>query len=132
MTDCGCGLYDDLSRPPTCNTYSCVWTQQWYFPEWVKPDKCGFILSATGRDSKAVKLTTNVDGDNKIDPAALFWVMNWARHNDLTLIFFVRNLADGEGSYMTGNILNHPQALFATGSKEELSTIAHPSENYFK
>lgn len=131
MTDCGCDLYDDLSRPPTCNTYSCVWTQDWYFPDWVKPDKCGFILSRTGRSSKIIKLVTNVVGDGKIDPAALFWVINWAKRNDLTLMFFVKNNAEEDG-YLVGNIFNHPESFFAHGTRDEVASVVHPSENYFK
>jgi hypothetical protein len=130
INDCGCGLYDDLSRPPTCNTFSCAWIQNWYFPEWVRPDKSGFILSATGRESKAVKLTTNMVGDNKVDPAALLWVINWARHNQITLIYYVKNNSE-EDLYLMGNIFNHPNADFTMGSKEELKSLIHPSENYF-
>ena len=45
-----CAIYND--RPRSCINYQCAWTQN-LFPEWMKPNQCGVMISV------------EVDKDNK-------------------------------------------------------------------
>ena len=37
-----CSIYKD--RPNSCHSYQCAWTQN-LFPEWMKPNNCGVLIS---------------------------------------------------------------------------------------
>jgi Fe-S-cluster containining protein len=37
-----CSIYTD--RPQSCHNFQCGWTQN-LFPEWMKPNKCGILVS---------------------------------------------------------------------------------------
>lgn len=57
-----CAIYKD--RPKTCQKYQCMWSQN-IFPEWMKPNKCGIMVSAEWKDGKqflkAIEILPNVD-----------------------------------------------------------------------
>ena len=38
----GCSIYE--KRPHTCSYYECAW-KQGLFPDWMKPNECGVIIS---------------------------------------------------------------------------------------
>lgn len=119
VTESGCGIFDDPSRPPVCDGYSCAWASLWFFPEWMRPDRCGFVLTITGSDSKVVALTPTFNEGDTVDGASLLWVMNWAKHNDLTIVFTVRS-PDEEETYFRGSVFNHPDSFFVSGNKSEV------------
>lgn len=49
-----CTIYS--VRPPTCQKYQCAWTQQ-ILPEWMKPNKCGVLVSVeTAPDKQYLKV----------------------------------------------------------------------------
>lgn len=37
-----CSIYND--RPNSCHKYQCAWSQN-LLPEWMRPDKCGLLVS---------------------------------------------------------------------------------------
>ncbi len=57
-----CTIYHD--RPETCRKYQCMWSQG-IFPEWMKPNKCGLMISAEWKDGKqylkAIEISPNVN-----------------------------------------------------------------------
>jgi len=44
-----CTIYPD--RPSCCSSYQCAWTQN-ILPEWMKPNKCGVLVSVETKDDK--------------------------------------------------------------------------------
>lgn len=42
LTEDGCNIYDN--RPNMCHNYYCAWAQE-LFPEWMKPNECGVVIS---------------------------------------------------------------------------------------
>ena len=42
-----CTIYKD--RPRVCQNYQCAWTQH-LFPEWMKPNKCGVLISVETKE----------------------------------------------------------------------------------
>ena len=42
-----CTIYKD--RPSMCRNYQCAWTQH-LFPEWMKPNKCGVLISVETKE----------------------------------------------------------------------------------
>jgi Fe-S-cluster containining protein len=44
-----CQIYHE--RPETCRKYQCMWSQG-IFPEWMKPNKTGMMISAEWKDGK--------------------------------------------------------------------------------
>ena len=42
-----CTIYDIRPESP-CRTYQCAWSQE-LFPEWMRPDKCGVLISVEGK-----------------------------------------------------------------------------------
>lgn len=58
----GCSIYEDRPENP-CVGYRCGYLAEPFFPEWMRPDKCGFI--ATPRVHKYVEKVK--DGDVEKD-----------------------------------------------------------------
>ena len=57
-----CTIYKD--RPETCKKYQCAWTQG-ILPEWMKPNKCGLMISVQDESSgkqylKAIEIRADV------------------------------------------------------------------------
>jgi hypothetical protein len=44
-----CTIYKD--RPSTCQKYQCAWSQH-LLPEWMKPNKCGVLVSVENDGAK--------------------------------------------------------------------------------
>lgn len=42
LTNSGCSIYEN--RPSMCTNYYCAWAQE-LFPEWMRPDLCGVVVS---------------------------------------------------------------------------------------
>lgn len=48
-------------RPPVCRNYQCAWTQN-ILPEWMRPDKCGVLVSVeNGKDKQYLKIIELTD-----------------------------------------------------------------------
>jgi len=58
----GCSIYENRPESP-CVSYRCGYLSEAFFPEWMRPDKCGFI--ATPRVHKYVEKVK--DGDTERD-----------------------------------------------------------------
>lgn len=117
VSESGCGIYDDLSRPHMCDSYSCMWASEWSFPDWIRPDKVGFLLTLSIHRN-TVMLTSDFSGNN-IDGAALLWVIEWCRKVNMTLVYTVKG-KEGQGDYVRGNVKSHPKSMYMTGSLTEI------------
>lgn len=57
-----CVIYNE--RPEVCRKYQCMWSQG-IFPEWMKPNKTGIMISAEWKDGKqylrAIEISREVD-----------------------------------------------------------------------
>jgi hypothetical protein len=62
LKESGCSIYEDRPENP-CVSYKCGYLSEPFFPEWMRPDQCGFI--ATQRVHKYVEKVK--DGDNERD-----------------------------------------------------------------
>ena len=49
LDKCGCGIYE--KRPEVCRKYQCGWSQE-LFPEEMRPDKCGIIVSVENNENE--------------------------------------------------------------------------------
>lgn len=117
VSESGCGIYDDLSRPHMCDSYGCVWLKEWSFPDWMRPDKVGFLMTLKSRE-KTVMITSDFT-TGQMDGAALLWVMQWCTDNDCAIVYTVKG-KEGEGDYVRGNLKNHPKCISKTGSLAEI------------
>lgn len=56
-----CAIHD--TRPQACTNYQCAWSQH-LFPEWMRPDSCGVMISvetgAQGQFLKVIELSSCV------------------------------------------------------------------------
>jgi len=109
----GCGIYEDLSRPPICDSYGCAWLEEWTLPEWMRPDKVGFLMT---EKRKFVTLTADFNG--KIDGSALLFAIEWCKQKKKTMFYTVKS--HGLGEYFRGSIMNHPESVFKHGSIDEI------------
>lgn len=114
VTEDGCGIFDDLSRPAICGSYGCLWLKEWKLPDYLRPDKCGFILS---KRKNYVLLTADFNG--KVDGSSLIEIMQWCKVNNLTLFYTVKS-SGGQDMYIRGSILNHSNAAYKMGTMDEI------------
>lgn len=110
----GCGIYDDLSRPPICDRYGCAWLQDWTLPDWMRPDKVGFLMT----EKKSFVTLTADFNSGVIDGTALLFAIEWCKRKNKTMFYTVKS--PGLGQYMRGSIMNHPESVFKTGSMDEI------------
>lgn len=115
LTDCGCGIYADLSRPAICDTYKCAWLNHEDIPEWMRPDKVGFLIS----EKSNFAVLTGDFKNKKIDGSALLYAINWCSKRDRTIFYTVPSSA-GQDLYDRGNIRNHPDGIRKTGTMREI------------
>lgn len=114
VTDEGCGIYDDPSRPAMCGSYGCEWLKRWEFPEYVRPDRCGFILTMR---KNYMLLTADFNGT--VDGVALLQVIEMCRRSNLTLFYTVKT-PTGQDQYIRGSIMNHSERLYKVGTMNEV------------
>lgn len=62
LSSSGCSIYEDRPENP-CVGYKCGYLSETFFPEWMRPDKCGIL--ATPRVYKYVEKVK--DGDTEHD-----------------------------------------------------------------
>jgi hypothetical protein len=100
-----------------CDSYGCVWLKEWSFPDWMRPDKVGFIMTLKSRENTVMITSDFTTG--QMDGAALLWVIQWCTDNDCAIVYTVKGKED-EGDYVRGNIKNHPRCISKTGPLTEI------------
>ena len=94
----GCGIFNDPSRPDVCKGYYCAWTQDKRFPDWLKPNKCHFVMT--------YNLDTMVitgDPDHPIDASAFLWVLNYCALYNKKVHYTIKSASHSD-SYDRGTI----------------------------
>lgn len=66
-----CSVYD--TRPNTCKEFICSFLRDEGLPEWLRPNKCGFMLTETPET-----ILIHQCKDMLINTEALIWTMWWA------------------------------------------------------
>lgn len=75
-----CTIYE--SRPDICRNFYCMYMREEDFPEWTKPNICGFIAAYQKYEdgTKYIDICDNRDGP-EIDDVSLLWVINYYINN---------------------------------------------------
>lgn len=74
----GCTIYGE--RPFTCRAFECNWKRDTGLPEFLKPNKCGFILYVDKSDGQEHTFLRQTKYE-QVDQVALVWALWWATHN---------------------------------------------------
>jgi Fe-S-cluster containining protein len=72
-----CTIYKD--RPRSCHDYQCAWTQN-LFPDWMKPNECGVMISVeTGPEKQFLRV---VEMHEVIDYAVYQEIEKFCKENN--------------------------------------------------
>lgn len=115
VTDCGCGIYGDSSRPDICDSYQCMWLTYDYIPEWMRPDKVGFIL--TLRDQGVILTGDFID--KNISGSGIIHAIKLSKILDKPLFYTIPSIA-GQNLYDRGSIVDHPDTHSKLGTLDEI------------
>ena len=98
-----CTDYEE--RPGTCKTYNCAWkVEPGVFPEWMRPDLSGVIISKIVLPSRADLAHYEVaEARGKLDVKTLNWLVQWAINTGNNLYYQVegKHHAIGSPVFMT-------------------------------
>lgn len=114
LVDSGCGIHDDPSKPECCDSYLCAWLKHPDMPDWMKPDKVGFLLTEA---NSYVTLTADF-ASGQIDGTALLYAIDWCKVKKKAMFYTAKS--PGTGEYIRGNIMNHPDTFHRRGSMDEI------------
>ena len=117
VVDSGCGIFGDPSRPDICKGYLCAWMQHPDMPDWMRPDKVGFMLTEADSYPSSVMLTADF-ASGQIDGTALLYAIEWCKVKKKTMFYTAKSPVTGE--YVRGNIMNHPDSFYRRGSMDEI------------
>ena len=78
INDSGCSIYENRPSEP-CKNYKCLWLSNTDIPGWLKPNKCGVIL--TMRSIDGIKYIEAIEMGVKMDSSVLSWLFTtYANH----------------------------------------------------
>lgn len=80
---------DYEGRPGTCKTYNCAWKVEGdVFPEWMRPDRSGVIISKVILPSRSDLTHYEVaEASGKLDVKTLNWLVQWALEKGINLYY---------------------------------------------
>lgn len=81
-----CSIYSVRPEDP-CKSYKCMWLTSNAIPNWMRPDKCGVIL--TQRSEKGIPYVHATETDRKMDSAVLSWVIQACFNNGWNLRYTI-------------------------------------------
>ena len=73
-----CSIYE--TRPNTCRSYQCAWTQS-ILPEWMKPSKCGVLVSVENNEDNKQYLKV-IDMQAIVDYNVYKEIENFCKENN--------------------------------------------------
>lgn len=76
LKECGCGIYED--RPQVCKGYQCAWSQS-LFPEEMRPDKCGIIVSVESNEKVGQYLRAVIMENNEYTEKYKSYLQTWSK-----------------------------------------------------
>lgn len=74
-----CSIYND--RPQSCHNFQCAWTQN-LFPEWMKPNACGVLVSVEINKNDNVQFLRVVEMKDTIDYLVYAEVEKFCKENN--------------------------------------------------
>lgn len=98
LADGKCTDYE--GRPGTCKTYNCAWkTEPSVFPEWMRPDRSGVIISKIVIPSKSELTHYEVaEARGKLDVKTLNWLVLWSLEEGINLFYQIEGKHHAIGS----------------------------------
>jgi hypothetical protein len=114
MVDDGCGIHKDPSKPECCDSYLCVWLENPDMPEWMKPDKVGFLMT----EANSYVILTADFASGQIDGTALLYAIDWCKVKKKPMFYTAKSPMTGE--YVRGSIMAHPDSTYRRGSMDEI------------
>jgi hypothetical protein len=113
----GCAIYETRPEQP-CRTFECAWLQdEEAFPEEMRPDQCGAIV-LPGRLWREWRCMKAVPVGAIIPEATLEWLRVHTEVQDTPLIFYEREVIDGE--YHSGHQRAYGSPDFAAAVHETI------------
>lgn len=94
--DSGCTVYKDRPDVP-CKSYKCEWLKNNSFPDWMRPDKCGSIVSHKVHPD-GTKFYEVVEAGEKLRVEVLSWLVLFCKANGINLKYML-----GLGTYKIGS-----------------------------
>ena len=88
----GCTIYKNRPQSP-CKTFECGWLKDktFKYPEWLKPNKSGFILMDWKRTkTKIPYIIAIANKDEEFKTDAVFWLMNYCDENNINIEFILQ------------------------------------------
>ena len=94
----GCTIYKDRPHNP-CKTFKCSWLkdEDYTFPEWLKPNKSGFIIMDK-KTENGIPYKLIVTSKKGHDEDALLWLITWGNENNINLKFLFPRVKHHIGS----------------------------------
>lgn len=104
----GCGIYETRPESP-CRAFHCAWLQEPQdFPDEMRPDKSGVILRKD-RNWNAWRVIRAFPCGSKVPQEALSWLIDYAKPQQLPIIFYEHQYQDGNYSGMEAKALGPPK-----------------------
>lgn len=91
---------DYVGRPDVCKTYNCAWlAEQETFPEWMRPDLTGVIISKIILPSQPDLTHYEVaEAGGKLDVKTLNWMVQWSLNVGVNLYYQIEGKHHAIGS----------------------------------
>jgi Fe-S-cluster containining protein len=91
---------DYEGRPKTCQSYDCAWkTEPQVFPEWMRPDLVGVIISRIVVPSREDLAHYEVaEANGKLDVRTLNWLIQWSAETGNNVLYQVEGKHHPVGS----------------------------------
>tara|TARA_A100001234_G_scaffold205206_1_gene200703 strand:- start:322 stop:606 length:285 start_codon:yes stop_codon:yes gene_type:complete len=83
-------------------------------PEWMKPDKVGFLLT----EANSYVILTADFARGQIDGTALLYAIDWCKLKKKPMFYTAKSRETGE--YIRGSIMIHPDSTHRRGSMDEI------------
>lgn len=84
LEECGCGIYEN--RPKVCINYQCAWSQN-LFPEEMRPDKCGVLVSVENNEQYGQYLRVIVIESNEKTKKYINYLKMWSEKMNTFILF---------------------------------------------
>ena len=95
ICETGCSIYKDRPIEP-CVSYKCLWLKENKIPGWMKPNKCGVILSE--KTIKKISYIEAVEAGKKFDSSVLSWLFMLHINHHVNIYYIISGSSHMIGS----------------------------------
>ena len=87
----GCTIYKNRPKNP-CKSFECSWLKDktFKYPEWLKPNKSGFIILDWKKTKTGIPYIIAVAGRDSYNQEALLWLVEYGNQNDINIEFILQ------------------------------------------